>query len=258
MATRTLAIVLALVGLGASAHELPLIDAVKSRDAATVQQLLQRREVDINATELDGSTALHWASYRDDVILVDRLIKAGANPKVTNRYGATPLSLACTNGNAAVIERLLQAGVDPNSTLPGGETALMTASRTGTVDAVRVLLAHGANVNAKEELRGQTALMWAAGDGHAEAIRLLVEKGADIHASSHGPSTSPEITSGWSVFRRAIARVDSMTALLFAVRAGHRSAVAALLDAGADVNEQTTTGMNALVLAIVNAHYELA
>src|SRR4029453_19455025 len=91
--------------------------------------------------------------------------------KAANRYGITPLYLACVNGNAVIIERLLKAGADANAVATEGETALMTAARTGNVDAVKVLLAHGADVNAKENWHGETALMWAVSEKHAAVAR---------------------------------------------------------------------------------------
>ena len=45
-----------------------------------------RRQVDLNATEADGFTALHWAAQRDDLQLVDLLVSAGANAKASSRY----------------------------------------------------------------------------------------------------------------------------------------------------------------------------
>ena len=96
------------------------------------------QQVDVNAAEPDGTTALHWAVQRDDLETRRRCCFApGANVKAANRYGVTPLYLACTNGNAAIIERLLTAGADANTALPEGETALMTAARTGNVAAVK-------------------------------------------------------------------------------------------------------------------------
>ena len=93
--------------LGA-ARDVPLVDAVKTGDAAAVRALLQKK-ADVNATELDGSTALHWAVHKD---AARRRRSADSAPaptsKAANRYGVTPLSLACTNGNARIVERLLQ------------------------------------------------------------------------------------------------------------------------------------------------------
>jgi ankyrin repeat protein len=159
-------------------------DAVMRGDSAAVRALLAQK-ADVNATQADGATALHWAVYRADAALTELLLEAGANPKVANREGATPLSLACLNGNAVIIESLLKAGADPNEAMPRGETALMMASRTGNVAAMKVLLDRGAQLNAKETLRGTTALMWAADQGHSAAIRLLVERGADLDARSN-------------------------------------------------------------------------
>ena len=225
-----------------------LIDAVKAADRDAIRTILQQR-VDVNAAEADGTTALHWAARANDLQAADMLLRAGANVKLANRYGVTPLHLASTNGNAAMIELLLKAGADPNSALPEGETALMTAARSGSVDAVNTLVARGADVNRKEAWRGQNALMWAAAEGHGEVIGALVAHGADIRARSNG----------------------GFTPLLFAVREGKIPAVKALLEAGAALNESLPSrrsgetpaadaepGLNAFMLAVGNAHYELA
>ena len=109
------------------------------------------------------ATALHWAVVRDDVELVESLLRAGADVDAANDYGVTPLTLACTNRNAAVVEQLLGAGADPNATTEMGETALMSCAGTGSAAALEALFEHGAsNVNATEKSHGQTALMWAA------------------------------------------------------------------------------------------------
>ena len=60
----------------------------------------------------DGTTALHWASYRDDLESADLLIRAGANVNAANDLGATPLWTASLNGSAAIVRRLLQAGAE--------------------------------------------------------------------------------------------------------------------------------------------------
>jgi ankyrin repeat protein len=228
---------LLLIGLHlhAAVEDTALVEAVKDGDTAAVRALLAKH-VNVDAPEADGTSALHWAAERDDLELVDTLLKAGAAARVTNRHGMTPLHLAAANGSAAIIERLIAAGADPDAALPDGETVLMTAARSGHAEAVTALIEHGAKVNTKEPHKGQTALMWAAADNRAAVVRALSSAGADVHAVSTG----------------------KFTPLLFAVRGGHLEATKALLDAGADVNERMADGMSALVLAIYNAHYELA
>ena len=271
----------AIEGVGAAARDASILVATRQGDAAAVRALVERK-VDVNAAEVDGTTALHWAAHRDSVEIVDLLLGAGANAKAANRYGVTPISLAATNGNATIIRRLLAAGADPNAALPGGETVLMSAARTGSLDAVRVLLEVGADVNARETTRGQTALMWAAAHGNAAAVTLLIGKGAAVDARSHGPTQPAKARGSASGYQDADAasvataapgeaplnsatsrdyrrpgRVDAYTALLFAVRAGHLDASRALLDGGANVNDTAPDGTSALVIAAINAHWEL-
>jgi ankyrin repeat protein len=157
-----------------------IADAVQKHDRPAALALLKERENnDVNAAQVDGMTALHWAAYLDDADIAEALIEAGANVKAVNRYEVTPLSLACANDNSAIVEVLLEGGADPNTTLRGGETALMTAARTGNAGAVNALLARGANVNAKER-RGQTAIMWAAAEGNTDVVNILIRAGADF------------------------------------------------------------------------------
>jgi len=164
-------------------------DAVMKGDKAAVRRLLLAK-ADVNATQADGATALHWAVYRDDVETADLLLKAGANVKAANREGTTPLFMAALYGDPAMIERLLKAGADAKERGPNGETTVMFAARNGNPSAVKLLVAAGADVNAKEAIRSTTALMWAAEEGHPAAVKALVELGADVSAKS-GPAGLP-------------------------------------------------------------------
>jgi len=236
--------VFAFAGLMAQA-EPAIVDAAMNGDLKTVRALV-RQAVDINATQPDGMTALHWAVERRDLPMMSVLLDAGAKHDLTNRTGARPLYLAATNGDAAAIARLLDAGEDANALLTAeGESVLMLTSQTGNAEAVKVLLDHGANPNT-QQLRGQTALMWAAAEGHADVVKLLLARGADPGLSSTA-STKPE--------RRP---PGGMTALLFASRQGKLEAARALLDGGADVNEAGADNTSALLIAVVNGHYDLA
>jgi ankyrin repeat protein len=164
-------------------------DAVMTGDTTAVRRLLAAK-ADVNAPQLDGATALHWAVYRDDLETVNLLIGAGANVKAANREGTTPLFMAALYGNAKMIDALLKGGADAKELGPNGETTVMFAARNGNPEAIKVLVAGGADVNAKEGIRGTTALMWAAQQSHAAAAKALVELGADVGAKS-GPAGLP-------------------------------------------------------------------
>src|SRR5258707_950934 len=78
----------------ARAGDLRLVVAMKSRDTVAVRALL-KAHADVNASQADGATALHWAVHWDDLSMVELLIRSGAHVNVTNDYGAAPLYLAC-------------------------------------------------------------------------------------------------------------------------------------------------------------------
>jgi uncharacterized protein len=83
--------------------------------------------------------------------------------------------------------------------------------------------------------------MWAAAEGHVAVIEALIATGAEINARSKA----------------------GFTPLLFGVREGKAEAVRALLKAGASPNEALTARRGggsspALVVAVANAHFELA
>ena len=228
-----------------------LIDAVKRHDTSAVRIVL-RQKGEVNAKGPDGSTALHWAAYLDDVANAELLIAGGADANAASVHGVTPLVLACTNGSPKMVKVLLGAGADANVANAEGETALMTASRTGNANVVGLLLEKGANVNAVEKWRNQTALMWAAAEGHLAVVDLLVKAGADSKLRSK----------------------NGFDAFLFAIREGRADVAQLLLKAGANVNDvlpprtprrtganefgSQEPGISALDLAVSNAHFELA
>ncbi|MGH9785920.1 MAG: ankyrin repeat domain-containing protein, partial [Terriglobia bacterium] len=196
------------------------VEAVKAKDKEAVRSLLEER-VDVNSRQGDGATALMWAVHWNDMETTDLLIRAGANVNAANDNGVAPLRLACTNGNAAMVEKLLKAEANPNVSLSRtGETVLMTCARTGNVNAVKLLLARGADVNAKESWRGQTALMWAAAEKHAEVVRALIERGADVHASTKARTDLYDRTLGGFTPLLFAARVGDLESARILLAAG--------------------------------------
>ena len=222
--------------LSAAESDPRLVDAVKSKDRPAVKALLDQ-QVDVNAAQADGATALAWAAHWNDLETADLLLRAGAKVDAANVYGVTPLFLACKNHSAAMVTKLLAGGANPNAALERtGETPLMTCSRTGNAEAVKALLARGADPDTQETWRGQTALMWAVEQDHLEAARALIEKGADVRTRSEG----------------------GFTPLLFAARNGNVEFAKLLLDAGADVNESTPEDGSVLVVASASAREEFS
>ena len=114
----------------------PLVAAARDKDAAAVTALLAAKpKIDVNQRSPDGTSALHWAVYNDDVAMVDRLLAAGADVNASNDYQSTPLTEAAVIGNSTVLRKLLAAGAKVESLNADGQTALMILARSSNVDA---------------------------------------------------------------------------------------------------------------------------
>ena len=253
------ALILALaVPVRAEHPDLRVIEAVRQGDSDAVGALL-RADADVNARQLDGATALHWAAYLDDLETAKLLLHAGARPDVANELDVTPLYLACENANAALVRLLLEAGAAPDVALPSGETALMTAARTGSAGAVAALVEHGAAVDTRETTEHQTALMWAVAQRHPDVVRVLIEAGADVNLRSRvrsvATASSPRTGAAEGV---SVIDEGGFSPLLFAARHGDLASARQLVAAGADPNDTPPSGTSALVVAAHSGHGELA
>jgi len=260
-----LATALLMLAPSAGAATSEVADAAMRGDGAAVRAALARK-ADVNAPQVDGTTALHWAVERDDVEMADRLIAAGADVSRRTREGVLPLQLAAINGSGTMIARLLKAGADVNAPLsPQRDTALMMAARTGTADALRVLIEAGADANAKETWGGTTALMWAVSEHHGDAVQLLIGAGADVNARSNyvAPANGRGFEGRTPVANRAEPKVEEfasgwLTPLMLAAREGDVGVARTLVAAKADTNAVAGDGKTALALAIFNGNYEVA
>lgn len=227
-----------------------LLDSARGQDWQAVNTLLAQG-VNPDTAWGDGSTALHWAAYHDDLSAAARLLEAGAVATVANDLGATPLWLAAENGSAAMTELLLAAGADPNRALFSGETPLMTATQAGDAQVLRLLLEAGADPDVAVT-RGQTALMWAASRGNAGAVAVLLEHGADVEARSEVRRQyvkSEKEQDSHPAYKYWIEEGGS-TALIMAARSGDPDSVRLLVEAGADIELSDAFGTSPLIMAV--------
>ena len=172
------------------------------------------------------------AAQRGDLPVVIALLRSGidANARRTESDPTTALILASRYGQLEVVQALLAAKANVNAGAGPGEngtTALMQASAQGNLKMVQALLAANANVDAKGPL-GVTALYRASLDGSLEVVQALLAAKAD---------PSPQL-----------ARLGD-TPLTVALSQRHWDIARVLVEAGANVNATTASGVTALVLA---------
>lgn len=257
-------------------------------------QLLTERGAEINATDKDGNTALHYA--RDSQIvnyLLTHNAKASEEHFISkieyldidtiklflekhnyihtaDKYGNTPLIKVTRRSNrrkaADIVKLLLQHGADPNRKNNSGETAIMVAARGSKPELVKLLWENGADLTIKDN-RGQTVKQYGS-DQHVERLLDWIE------TKKKNPSESLFI--GIKYFDRELvkkavrngantnvreqrrrSRFWGFTSFQLAVYYGYTDIVKFLTEQGsADLNSYSPEG-NALVIAARQGHQDI-
>jgi len=232
-----------------------LLDLIKDGRSDDAVAAISAPGVDVNSVEPDGSTAIHWAAYNNNIELVRELLAAGAHADVTNRFGSSPLTEAVKLGNVELVRALLDAGADPDSPNQDNQTALMLASNIGSLEIAEMLIDKGADVNAMENFRGQTALMWAAAENHPDVAELLLAHGADVTVKAVHDDWPRQMT---SEPRAQFRPTGGLTALLYATRSGCYRCAVGIVEAGANVDQPNPDGVTPLINALDNQNFDIA
>lgn len=128
-----------------SSEKWPLFHTVAvAGDAFSVDRLLNLN-VDVNALDKDGYSALQRAVLAKKEAVVNQLLRAKADISVCDKGGATLLHYSVQTGSMNLVRSFLTCGVNVNSADKYGWTPLHLAVLTGRADIVRLLLASGAD-----------------------------------------------------------------------------------------------------------------
>ena len=191
----------------------PLHHTALTGQAQMLDALLDRN-VEVDAADAAGRTALNLAAEYGTPEIVEKLLAHGADPnlhpfdemgslnqalikknhriiKVLIDNGAEisqkdtcgwhPLLIACSDFQSASM--LLDAGADPNMDLVGGAQLIHFAARGGQTKTIELLLDRGIEVDCREGLGDNsfqpTALYRAIEEQNEDTVALLISRGAD-------------------------------------------------------------------------------
>lgn len=224
-----------------------LIQAAKVGAVAPIYlALLKKPDVNINAQNQEGKTALFYATQSKNLPMMQSLVLSGASPFLTSTSGPSPLQMAFSQGVAAT-----QVMVPPSHVQnadPQGQTPLFYAIKSQDITAVSFLLAEGAQLSHKD-LQGRTPLLATAGTGSIKIFKLLLEKGASPKARTNSGDTALHIAlreGSSDIASYLITAKDGLnlqnssgdTPLLIAARLGDKVHISSLLHSGASPNIQ--------------------
>jgi ankyrin repeat protein len=197
-----------------------LEEAIKTGDALSVRDLLERDPSLARATLSGGATPALLAIYHHSSDVLEALLAAGTELTVFE---------AAAGGYAERVREDLRLQPDlAAARSPDGWTALHLAAHFGHTEAMQALLDAGAGVHARSanDLANHPLHAAVAG-GNAGAVSLLLSRGADVNAIQHA---------GW-------------TPLHGAAQAGHLEILRLLLEHGAETSARNDDGSTALALA---------
>ena len=160
-------------------------------------RMLLKTNLDLEAKDKEGRTALLWAAATGKVNLI-KLVLTGrthnnANIKATNHRGKTALHLAVESktNRLALVNTLLEHEANVHAESDGGWTAFLNAADKGYEDIASVLLHWGADVNARTLNNKMTGLHWCARNGHINVVKLLLQQPGVLRDSKDSSGETP-------------------------------------------------------------------
>lgn len=223
-------------------------------------------------TSTGGVRPLHFAAAAGSTELVRALLEAGAEPDaVEEKRGQTPLMFAAARGRTETVQALVDGGADLSTTSAIVDIASRAAEDRAAGQIRDQILAEfrgdiPADVawqptpaqvqeavrRANEAMRSGAAPMSSGGEA-ATSRNLDPDQAADIIG---GADRSGEYSNSYADL---VYRQGGLSPLHYAVREGERETVHALLDAGADIDQQTDGDFTPpMLMAVINGHFDLA
>ncbi len=194
-----------------------------SREDLSSGQIEKEAAINVNVVEVNnnGITVLMWAISKGPMAIQSLLSVPSINVNAVDKDSGTVLMYAAANDYAEVIEALLTApSIDVNMFNKHGRTALMLAAKNGHIAAVKALLT-SPSIN-------------------------------DIDIPSKGEWSNVILTDNNAIDN------DGRTALMLAVRNGHKEIVQVLLAIPEiDVNVADKYGDTALIMAAKGGQTEI-
>ena len=249
-------------------HETAIMIACVNRNVGAIHVLLNAG-ANPCMRDSNGDTYLHYAVVKHcSIDSLQALIDHGADVNATNINSTTALMMACQIGNVNAINELLNAGGKPNIADIHGDTCLHNAVRKGCrKEVLQAIIDHNADVNATNKNK-HTALMIACVQRNVGAINVLLHAGAHPNCADTGLGTCLHITLNKKVSSRndgtketiqAIidhgidvnaTNKDGETALMIACVKGNVDTINVLLNANANPDLANTIGNTCLHCAV--------
>ncbi|EAS01377.2 Serine/Threonine kinase domain protein (macronuclear) [Tetrahymena thermophila SB210] len=127
-------------------------DYCESGDLQKLDQLLEKKMININATSRDNYNAAHYACIHGNRQILERLNQIGCNFQAVTSFGRTVLHLASIRGSLECVQYILENNLcDINQQDHSKSTALHYASANNHDQIVKILLDHKIDASVKND-----------------------------------------------------------------------------------------------------------
>ena len=202
-----------------------ILSAIQDKQTSEVVSLIGKLK-NINESftkpkgdEVDGWTLLLHACKYSNLEVVKALLNRGGDLQLKDGAGNSPLHWGAVNENDSdasdIVCHLIEKGVDMNEQAQDGSSALMRATLVNNFTTLKVLLDAGADPGLVTEEHRLGALFLAASRS-IESVNILLAGGADPN----------------------IRNIVDATPIFEAIDEDNLEIVRALVEAGADVNQE--------------------
>lgn len=148
---------------------------------STIEYLISIEGNSPNKITHDGRNYIFWAAYRNDLPVVELLVKKGSRLDIIDTHGNNPLTFAAANGvtNKEMYTFLIESGADVKHIDHHGANALlMIAPYVSDFDMLDFFVSQGLDLKSTDE-DGNNAFNYAARTGNIEMMNQLKDKGLE-------------------------------------------------------------------------------
>jgi len=153
---------------------------LENADNKVIKHLLSKKENNVNKLTHDGRTYIFWASYKNNLPIVEHLLKNGAKTDVIDDKGYSILNFTAAAGveNSKLYDLLIKHGANvvKDKTPKGANVLLLIVPNLTNFKMVDYFTSKGLKLSSTDK-DGNGVFNYTAQKGNKEMLDILISKG---------------------------------------------------------------------------------